>query len=230
VSSSSAAGLADLEAQLRRRLQSPLPGRDAQMRFSPRPALKSWDPSAKPPGARHAAALLLLYPGDEGPSVVLTERHASLPHHPGQISLPGGALDADETPDIGALREAQEEIGVDPATIRIVGALSTIWVIVSEFIVHPIIGVADARPVFAPSPREVESLIEAPVATLWDPACLRSERRLRRPPGTTMEIEIDVPYFDVRGHQIWGATAMMLGEFGVLLDPSFGNQLQFSPR
>jgi len=200
------------------------------MRFSPRPSLRSWDPAAQPAGARHAAALLLLYPGTNGPCVVLTERRADLPHHGGQISLPGGGLDAGEAPASGALREAHEEVGLDPAGVRIVGELSTIWVIVSEFIVHPIVAVTDTRPAFAPSPREVETLIEAPLATLQDPACLRSEIRVRRPPGTTLDVEIEVPYFDVQGHQIWGATAMMLGEFGVLLDPSFGNRLQFSRR
>ena len=230
MTSSNTAGLRALETELRSRLLEPLPGPEAQRRFAPHPALKPWDPAAQPPAARHAAALLLLYPGSGGPSVVLTKRHAGLPHHGGQVSLPGGALHGDETPVDAALREAHEEIGLNPDEARVVGALSTVWVIVSEFIVHPIIAIADARPAFSPSPREVESLIETPLVMLRDPARLRSERRVRLPSGSAVEVDVSVPYFDVQGHQIWGATAMILGEFLVLLDSSSGNRLQFSSR
>ncbi len=213
--------LPSLEVELRARLLGPLPGAEAQRRFAPRPAPKSWDPAARPPTARHAAALLLLYPGPTGPSLLLTQRHADLPHHGGQISLPGGGLHGDETPAEAALREAHEEVGLNPGDVRIVGALSSLWVIVSEFVVHPIIAVADGRPTFIPSPREVELLIEAPLTTLRDPAHLRWGRRVRRGPGLP-DLVMSIPYFDVQGHQVWGATAMILGEFSVLLDPAFG--------
>jgi 8-oxo-dGTP pyrophosphatase MutT (NUDIX family) len=217
------ADLLSLEAELRARLGEPLPGPDAQRRFAPLPALKSWDPAARPEHARQAAALLLLYPGARGPSLVLTERHADLPHHGGQISLPGGGVHEGESVAEAALREAHEEIGIDPSAARVVGALSSLWVLVSGFVVHPIIAVADARPDFVVSPREVETLIEMPVAVLRDPSRLRWQRRLRqRADGTAVGLR--VPYFalDDDGHQVWGATAMMLGEFGALLDPAFG--------
>ena len=216
------ADLAALTTQLRRRLREPLPGAEAQRRFAPQPPRRSWDPASRPPGAREAGALLLLYPGANGPSVVLTQRHADLPHHGGQISLPGGGLHGGETPVDGALREAHEEIGLDPSDVPVVGALSTLWVIVSRFVVHPIIAVAGDRPAFAPAPREVELLIEVPLAALRDPAGLKWDRRLRPQPAGQADLPIWVPYFDVGGHQVWGATAMILGEFGALLDPTFG--------
>ncbi len=216
------ADLAALETILRARLQAPLPGAAVQRRFCPQPIRAAWDPAARPQDARQAAALLLLYPGAKGTSIVLTQRHADLPHHGGQISLPGGGLHGGETPAEAALREAHEEIGLDPASVRVLGSLSTLWVIVSRFIVHPIIAVADARPAFAPSPREVEAVIEAPLAALRDPAGLKWDRRLRPQPGSQRALPISVPYFDVDGHQVWGATAMILGEFGALLDPAFG--------
>ncbi len=153
---------------------------------------------------------------------MLTQRHADLSHHGGQISLPGGGLHGGETAAEGALREAHEEIGLDPSGVRVVGALSTLWVIVSRFVVHPIIAVAEIRPAFAAAPREVESLIEMPLATLWDPTGLKWDRRLRPQPGGQEGLPIWVPYFDVGGHQVWGATAMILGEFAALLDPAFG--------
>jgi len=204
-----------LTTHLIERLRAPLPGAEAQRRFAPTPSRHHWDPSSRPPGAREAAALLLIYPGTHGPSVVLTQRHADLPHHGGQISLPGGGLHDAESPEAAALREASEEIGVDPAGVRVLGTLSTLWVIVSRFVVHPVIGVIDRRPVFVPSPREVDLVIEAPIAGLRDPASLRWVRRERQ------GVKLWVPYFDVGGHQVWGATAMMLGEFGALLNPSF---------
>ena len=221
------ADLLSLESELRARLRAPLPGPDVQRRFAPLPALKSWDPAERPAHARQAAALLLLYPGALGPSLVLTERHADLPHHGGQISLPGGGIHDGESMADAALREAHEEIGIDPAAARVVGPLSSLWVLVSGFVVHPIIAIADARPDFAVSPREVETLIETPVAVLRDPARLRWQRRVRqRADGTGVALR--VPYFalgdpDAEGApQVWGATAMMLGEFGALLDPAFG--------
>jgi 8-oxo-dGTP pyrophosphatase MutT (NUDIX family) len=243
----SALDLPSLEAALRARLRTPLPGPDVQRRFAPLPALASWDPAARPALARQAAALLLLYPGATGASLVLTERHADLPHHGGQISLPGGGVHEGESAAQAALREAHEEIGVDPSAVRVVGALSSLWVMVSGFVVHPIIAIADVRPDFAVSPREVETLIEMPVAVLRDPVRLRWQRRLRqRADGTG--VALAVPYFalgdtdtgdgpQVSGAtahapqvwgatahepQVWGATAMILGEFYALLDPAFG--------
>ncbi|MEO6222411.1 MAG: CoA pyrophosphatase [Vicinamibacterales bacterium] len=219
--------LTSLEAALRERLGRPLPGSEAQLRFSPVPARKSWNPSDRPPHARQAAALLLIYPGVLGPSLALTERHADLLHHGGQISLPGGGLHQGETVVDAALREAHEEIGIEASAARIVGALSSLWVPVSGFVVHPIIAIVDRRPDFRVSPREVETLIEMPVAVLRDPARLRWQRRVRQSADSS-RIALRVPYValdDEDGgdrHHVWGATAMILGEFGALFDPAFG--------
>jgi 8-oxo-dGTP pyrophosphatase MutT (NUDIX family) len=195
-----------LETFLLQRLTQPLPGAPAQWRFAPTPALKGWEPDKPPETARRAAALILLYPGDHGPSFPLTMRRHDLPHHPGQISLPGGALDPGEAPADGALREAHEEIGIDSADVRVLGALSPLWVIVSNFVVQPFVGIIDYRPEFRASPREVSALIETPVAWVRDPARVGADQRMRS------GVSVTFPYFDVDGHHIWGATAMMLGE------------------
>jgi len=213
---STRAGLAALETYLSDRLRAPLPGPDVQRRFCPQPAQPAWDPAAGPVDARRAGALLLLYPGPDGPTIALTRRRDDLRHHGGQISLPGGGVHAGETPAEAARREAQEEVGLDPATVRVLGELSPLWVFVSGFVVHPVIAVTETRPLFEPCPHEVDLVIEAPLAALRDPRLLRWDRRLRQ------GAEVWVPYFDVDGHQVWGATAMMIGEFGALLDPAFG--------
>jgi 8-oxo-dGTP pyrophosphatase MutT (NUDIX family) len=210
------AGLAALDTYLTDRLRAPLPGPDVQRRFCPQPARPAWDPAAGPADARRAGALLLLYPGPHGPTIALTRRRDDLRHHGGQISLPGGGVHAGEAPADAARREAHEEVGLDPAGVRVLGELSPLWVFVSGFVVHPVIALAEARPLFVSCPREVDLVIEAPLAALRDPRRLRWDRRLRQ------GAEVWVPYFDVDGHQVWGATAMMIGEFGALLDPAFG--------
>ncbi len=204
--------LIDLETFLRSRLAEPLPGAPAQLRFAPSPARKGWQPGDQPASARSAAALILLYPGDLGASFPLTMRRDDLPRHPGQISLPGGGIDPGEDPAAAALREAHEEIGVDPADVRIIGALSPLWVIVSNFVVRPFVGVTDRRPDFRAAPREVAEVIETPVH--W----VRDESRVGRDHRTRDGLGLAFPYFDFAGHRVWGATAMMLGEFAALWD------------
>ena len=151
-------------------------------------------------------------PGEHGPTLPLTLRHADLPHHPGQVSLPGGGLDDGESAADAALREAHEEIGVAPADVRLIGPLSSLWVIVSNFVLFPFVGVMDHRPEFQPAAREVERLIEVPLADVRDPARVHWSRRDRD------GVQVEYPYFDVAGHHVWGATAMVLSEFTALFD------------
>ena len=206
------AGIAALERFLRSRLAEPLPGADAQRRFAPVPLLAGWSPDLEPPAARRAAALLLFYPSSLGPTLALTVRHASLPHHGGQISLPGGALDPGESLEAAATREAEEEIGVTADQLRVAGALSTLWIPVSNFIVTPFVAVTDERPAFRLHPGEVSALVEVPLAHLRDPAHIRWAQRQR------LETIVDYPFIAIGDHRVWGATAMMLGEFLCLFD------------
>jgi 8-oxo-dGTP pyrophosphatase MutT (NUDIX family) len=205
--------LATVVEYLVRRLTEPLPGPAAQRRFAPLPMLEGWQPDDEPPSARAAAALILIYPGADGPTVALTERHTHLPHHPGQISLPGGAIDPGEQPAAAALRETEEEIGVPRRDVQLVGALSRLWIPQSNFVLRPFVGVTSELPRFEPHPHEVADIIPAPLAILRDRQRTRWTRRER--PGRT----IDFPYFDVNGRIIWGATAMVLSEFVCLWDP-----------
>jgi 8-oxo-dGTP pyrophosphatase MutT (NUDIX family) len=203
--------LATLESVLRERLAGTLPGLDAQLRFMPTPPLTGWKPGEFPSDARIAAGLLLLYPGTRGPSIPLTVRASGLKRHAGQISLPGGATDPGETLAQAALREAYEEIGVDPAHVRILGELTPVHVLVSGFTLHPIVGITDDHPVFTLAAHEVEEVIEASIADLQDASSIRQGTRTRE------GLAIEYPYFDLMGHQVWGATAMILGEFICLL-------------
>ena len=207
----------DLLAGLERRLRRPLPGQEAHARFSPRPPRGGAFSRVAPDDARQAAALILLYPsGESSYSLPLTVRHSGLPDHAGQISLPGGRIGAGETPEAAALREAAEEIGVDPGSVRILGSLSPLYVLVSRFNVTPFVGVASARPDFTLAQREVAELIEAPLHELADRDNLQWGHRTRE------GYLLDFPYFRIGEHQVWGATAMILGEFLSLLESDFG--------
>lgn len=204
-----------LSTFLRSRLDAPLPGSQAQRRFAPRPVLEGWSPDAEPATARRAAAVILVYPGAAGPTIPLTERRHDLPHHPGQISLPGGALDAGESAEAAALRELHEEIGVPPHAVEIVGALSPLYVMPSHFVLHPFVAVARTTPQFEPHAGEVAALIDAPLARLRDRSAIAWATRDRR------GLAIDYPYFDVGGARVWGATAMVLSEFVCLWDAEY---------
>jgi 8-oxo-dGTP pyrophosphatase MutT (NUDIX family) len=200
-----------LERSLRVRLAETLPGVQAQLKFAPTPARPGWRAGHFPPDTRTAAALLLLYPHANDVAIPLTVRASGLARHAGQISLPGGASDEGETLSDTALREASEEVGIDPASVRILGELTPVHVVVSGFTLHPIIGVTDERPDFMAAQGEVEEILEVSLDDLRDASRIGRDIRIRE------GVAVEWPYFDLLGHQVWGATAMVLGEFICLI-------------
>jgi len=197
---------------LRRWLAEPLPGLPAQLRMAPNPRI--W-PDADAI-LRPAAALLLVYPHGGDWYVPLTVRGSTLRHHTGQISLPGGRLDRpDESIEQAALREAYEEIGLDPAGVEVLGRLTPVPIAVSGHLLHPVVGAAAARPVFTPAAHEVERLIEVSIARLRQPDAVAWEQRVRAQSPEQIQ---RVPYFEIAGARVWGATAMVLAEFMAVLD------------
>jgi len=159
--------------------------------------------------------LILFYPG-ELPSageagLLLTVRSRRLPNHAGQVSLPGGAVEFGENTQQAALRETSEEIGVDPSSVTLLGGLTRLHVPVSRFVLHPFVGFVDRVPTHVADESEVARVIELPLRRLMEPRRATHESRGREPQ------RVQVPYFEVDGEKVWGATAMVLSELLTLL-------------
>jgi 8-oxo-dGTP pyrophosphatase MutT (NUDIX family) len=199
------APLSEVETRVRDVLSKPLPGLDVQSRLAPRPPA-NWRPGFSTARTRPAAGLVLLYPHNGVVTLPLTVRSGTLRRHGGQVSLPGGVVDPDETPEQAALREAVEEIGLLPGSARTLGRLSPLDIPVSGFRLQPVVAVTEIRPEFRLAEMEVDRILEVPLALLADPAVVK-ETQLERDGRI-----VDVPYFDVEGCQVWGATAMVLAE------------------
>jgi len=153
---------------------------------------------------RPASVLVAFADGPQGPDLVLTKRASSLRHHPGQIAFPGGKQDAaDPSPEAAALREAQEEVGLDPAQVRVLGSLPA-HETVTGYWVTPVIGLIEGGFTPAPDPGEVEEVFRVPFTHIADPARFRVERRIWQGQWRAYYTVPFGPYY------IWGATARIL--------------------
>ena len=199
-----------LLAALRAELQGALPGEAAQAAMAPNPRADGHSNAIfRPPGpeARQGGVLVLLYlyGGHVHLPLILRPTYSGV--HSGQVGFPGGgreSADADLTAT--ALREAYEEVGVEPAAVIVLGQLSPLFVTASNYLVQPTVGWCSSRPDFRTDPYEVAQLLETPLAHLLDPAT--TQRELWPLRGRAVE----VPFFAVAGQTVWGATAMMLSE------------------
>lgn len=190
--------------KLKEAFSEPLPGPDAQMLMSP-----SVRRSAASDGPRKkSAVLIVLYENLHKICTVFIKRTEYEGVHSGQISFPGGMHKPDDLSTTHtALRETMEETGIQIGAVTVIGALTPLHIPVSNTEVHPYVAICRQRPDFNHDPSEVQYLIESSLETLLDPGNRKSEGMLIA--GEVVEI----PYFLVQGHHIWGATAMILSEF-----------------
>ena len=157
--------------------------------------------------SRPSAVLIALVDAPEGPSVVLTRRAEHLRNHKREISFPGGRMDPDELAHEAALREAHEEIGLDPAVVTIVSGLAPITTFVSNSFINPVVGVVAGRPSLVPHEAEVARVMSVPLHDLARADTYRNEW------WTTPRGEINIHFFHLDDETVWGATARMLHQF-----------------
>lgn len=194
---------------LQQALASPLPGVVAQRRMAPllhvRPRAMRPAPEVTP---RQSAVLALFHPTDAGPALLFTLRPTELAHHGGQISFPGGGREPQDA-DLAqtALRETEEELGIPPHDVALLGRLTSLYIQPSRNMVHPFVGWCAHLPPLHPDVSEVEKVLDVPLRTLLAPESRGSYRwHFRGERRTAPSYKIDGAY------HIWGATAMMLCE------------------
>lgn len=197
---------------LRLRLNEPLPGANShQKMMKHRLAMKDID--VKKLKAKKSAVLVIIYPFDEDFNIVLTKRAEYRGVHSGQISFPGGKVEKeDRSLEETALREAEEEIGINRNHVEVVGALSELYIPPSNFIVSPFVGVMNEKPEMKAEDKEVDQIIEMPLSYLTAKDAI-SPARVKTDMGS---LQVNAYLFN--NHIVWGATSMILSEFADVLN------------
>ena len=158
-----------------------------------------------------AAVLILLYLADNEIYFFLTKRTDELKHHKGQISFPGGTQEGNEKLIDTALRETQEEIGINKTSISIIGTITPLFVPVTGFMIYPFIGYSLNKLNPKPDPAEVATIFSVNISDLLNKENRTTEKRNIR------GYDVQVPYFKLNDYQVWGATSMILSEFRDLI-------------
>jgi len=191
-------------------LRSGLPGRKSHLKMIP-PGRRLFVSDLDENQIRYSSVLLLLFPHEGKLYTCLTKRATAMKNHPGQISLPGGKIEEGEKPEVTALREAQEEVGINPSSVLLLGRLSELYVQVSQFKIFPYVAWTDKKPDFVLNVAEAEKLILFPIQDFLE------GQKLKYCPVQTTSGLLQVPCFHFADEIIWGATAMILSEFIDLL-------------
>lgn len=208
----------ELLQHIRQSLEGQLPGDKSHRKMTP-PG-RRLRPDLKEVGKiRYSSVLLLLFPYKGKLFTCLTKRNTNMKNHPGQISFPGGKIEEGESPELTAMREAQEEVGISPLDVELLGMLSELYIPVSGFIIFPYVGWLDYKPDFVLNEDEAEQIILFPIEDFLqkDQICYTEMDTVRG--------RLKVPYYPHEGQIIWGATAMILTEFlDILKEASFTPQ------
>lgn len=195
---------------IRQRISEGLPGKTAHYEMSHK--LRTYTPPT-PTSAMESSVCILLFPNESGSfSFTLMERtsHNINDKHKGQISLPGGKKEQeDEDASQTALRELQEEVGVNMADVQLIGQLTELYIPVSNFVVYPFIGITPIKPTYKRQESEVQEIFEVDVKELFKAENLKT-KHIKISENITLK---DVPYYDLEQRVVWGATAMILSEF-----------------
>lgn len=197
--------------RIRQALAAPLPGAAGQLRMAPAYRADPATITVEGRDCRCGGVLVLLYLHDGELHLLLTVRAGGLRHHSGQVSFPGGSCEPGETSLQAALRETHEECGLDPRNLQILGELTPLYIPPSNFCIYPHVAFTEGPLDLRPHDAEVAALLEVPLAFLAAHSTRRVETwELRGEP-------VEVPFYAIGDYKVWGATAMVLGEFLAVL-------------
>ena len=197
--------------QIKERLKKPLPGNEAHLTTRIKTKSEVTFPNTQET-ARPAAVLILLFPFEDEIQFFLTKRTEDVEHHKGQISLPGGIRENNESLNETALRETKEEVGIDSTKIIISGSLTPFFIPVTGYIVHPFIGWCKEKPSTKIHDVEVNQLFSVSITELIDEKTLKTEQ------WDIRGYDAIVPYYNFEKCKVWGATAAILSEFKSILE------------
>jgi 8-oxo-dGTP pyrophosphatase MutT (NUDIX family) len=202
---------------IRERLAAPLPGREAQFKMAFAHRVEEFRRRLNPPDdAKIACVLITLWEeGGDWRTALIRRTENPRDRHSGQISFPGGRHDeGDDSFPYTALREAKEEIGIEPEQVEILGRLTELYIPVSNFAVYPFVGMLNEAPKFQLQPGEVEQVYAPALSHFQNPASRSTSDVMV---GGQFLVR-EVPCFLLEGRAVWGATAMILSEFLALID------------
>lgn len=198
--------------ELKQIFAQPLPGWEAQAQMAPPYRPNYTEEQIKNFNPKMSAVLVLFYQKQNEWHLVLIQRRAYEGVHSRQVSFPGGKQEYGETLQQTALRETQEEVGINPETVELIGELTSFYIPPSNYVVYPFAGILQGEPHFKKQDYEVEEILEIPISFFLDK---KNRTTTIIHPAPTLSYE--VPAFIFEGHIIWGATAIMLSELIVLL-------------
>ncbi len=197
----------EIATKIKNRLKRPLPGTSAHLKMATKFRLNELKSGYDVSKAKKSGVLISLYPNNGSLFFLLIERQKDRGIHSGQISFPGGAMEkSDKDYFETAIREANEEVGLKKEDINIIGSLTELYIPPSNFLVFPVVGYLNSKPIPVPDPNEVAGIIEADLTKLLNSVNVKWKK---------IEVrghKIKAPYFDINGYTVWGATAMILNE------------------
>ena len=199
-----------LSLKLQQQINNPLPGEKAQQLTQVTVSDNVEFPYSIEQ-AMPAAVLILLFPYNNDIHFFLTERTNEVEHHKGQISLPGGAWEEGEKLHETAIRETEEEIGVQKQAVNYIGSLTPYFTAATGFMIHPFLSWTQEKPETNIHDMEVNSLFYVPISALID------EKTLMIEDWTISGYDAKVPFYNFNGRKVWGATAAILSEFKFIL-------------
>lgn len=205
----------DFEKRIVKIEKMELPGQAVQFKMAPIDRLRELKQEAMQiDKARRAGVMALFYPTEEyQTSMILILRKTYKGVHSAQVGFPGGKIEKiDRSIEDAALRETEEEVGVPRRSIAVIKKLTEIYIPPSNFFVQPFLGITSKTPKFVLEEREVEALIEVNLNNFMDERCVTTQILT-----TSYATDLEVPAFNLNGHIVWGATAMMLNEVRDLL-------------